>query len=216
MHRCKICGSESLEHIYNEKSNSNYYRCKVCEFIFQDENEIVSLEREKGVYDLHNNSFESEGYVKMFENFIDKAINPFIKSKQNALDYGCGPGPVLSKILENQGWDVNIYDPIYNFENNDYKNYKYSLITSTEVFEHFSNPVKELEKISKLLDKDGILAIMTLLSPKNKDKFKDWWYTRDITHISFYSSKTLYLLGKMFGLEMIYNDNKRLITFKKL
>jgi SAM-dependent methyltransferase len=215
MHKCKICGSECLDHLYNEKSNSNYYFCKVCEFVFQDENEVVSEEKEKEIYDLHNNTFESKGYVEMFENFIDKAIVPFIELKSNALDYGCGPGVVLAEILRNQGWNVKTYDPIYD-NNSDYNNVKYNLITSTEVFEHFLNPVIELEKISKLLNKGGILAIMTLLRPKTSDEFKDWWYTRDITHISFYSPKTLYLLGKMFGLKMIYNDNKRLIAFKKI
>ncbi|MDM8533516.1 class I SAM-dependent methyltransferase [Clostridiaceae bacterium HSG29] len=215
MQKCKICGSECLKHLYNEKSNTNYYFCEVCEFVFQDDNEIVSLEKEKEIYDLHDNSFESKGYVDMFENFIDKAIKPFIQNKGNVLDFGSGPGPVLAKILENQGWNVKIFDPIYD-DNDDYLNYKYDLITSTEVFEHFSNPLKELEKISKLLNKNGVLAIMTILRPKTMDEFKEWWYIRDVTHISFYSQKTLYLMGKIFGLKMVYNDNKRLITFKKL
>jgi SAM-dependent methyltransferase len=215
MQECKICGSKCLDHLYNKRSNSNYYFCKVCEFAFQDENEVVSLEEEKRIYDLHNNNFKSTGYVEMFENFIDKAVNPFTNLEKSALDYGCGPGTVLAEILRSQGWNVKTYDPIYD-NGSDYNKVKYNLITSTEVFEHFLNPVIELEKISKLLNKGGVLAIMTLLRPKTPAEFKDWWYTRDTTHISFYSQKTLYLLGKMFGLEMIYNDNKRLIAFRKI
>jgi hypothetical protein len=84
------------------------------------------------------------------------------------------------------------------------------------VFENFSDPMNEMKQLSGLLKKGGYLSIMTLLHPKTEEKFKNWWYKRDATHISFYSSKTLYLLGKMFDLEMIYNDNDRLITFKKV
>jgi 2-polyprenyl-3-methyl-5-hydroxy-6-metoxy-1,4-benzoquinol methylase len=151
----------------------------------------------------------------MFENFIEKAVNPFIKEKKQALEFGCGPGPVLAKLLEMDGWEVKTFDPIYD-NNDEYNKYKYDLITSTEVFEHFSNPMKEMKHLSKLLKKGGYLSIMTLLHPKTEEKFKNWWYKRDATHISFYSSKTLYLLGKMFNLEMIYNDNNRIITFKKV
>jgi len=215
MHKCKICDSSSLKKIYDDQFDSTYYFCEVCEYIFLDQEEIVSEKDEKEVYDQHDNTFESKGYVKMFESFIEKAINPFIKEKKRALEFGCGPGPVLAKLLEMDGWVVNTYDPIYD-NNEEYEKYKYDLITSTEVFEHFSNPVKEIKHLSKLLKKGGYLSIMTLLHPKTEEKFKNWWYKRDATHISFYSSKTLYLLGKMFNLEMIYNDNNRLITFKKV
>lgn len=216
MCKCRVCESSSLKEVYDNQLDSNYYFCEVCEFIFQEEDEIVSIEEEKEVYDQHDNSFESEGYVKMFERFIEKAVDPFISGNiKKALDYGCGPGPVLAKILEKKGLDVNTFDPIYD-NNSEYKNFKYDLITSTEVFEHFIDPLNELEKISNLLKKNGILSIMTLLRPDTEEQFKNWWYKRDKTHISFYSSKTLYLLGKMHNLEMIYNDNKRLITFKKI
>jgi len=98
----------------------------------------------------------------------------------------------------------------------DYKEKKYDLITSTEVFEHFKNPLKEFRKLSNLLKKGGILSVMTLMRPKTRKDFIDWWYIRDKTHIAFYSPKTLYLLGKKFGLKMIYNNNERYITYKKV
>lgn len=215
MHQCKICSSSALNEIYDDQFDIQYYLCEVCEYIFQDNEDIVSIKEEKKIYDQHDNSFESEGYVKMFKDFIKKGVNPFLKERAKALEFGCGPGPVLAKLLEMDGWDVTTYDPIYD-DNTHYKEETYDLITSTEVFEHFSDPLKEIKHLSTLLKPGGILSIMTLLHPKTKEAFKDWWYKRDITHISFYSSKTLYLLGKMYDLEMIYNDNKRIITFKKV
>ena len=215
MLQCKICKSESLEHIVIEKRNENYYACEVCEFIFKDENEIITIEDEKEVYSHHENNFESEGYVKMFEDFLEKAVFPFVNTTGDALDYGCGPGPVLAKILENNDWNVKTYDPIFESDA-DYNMKTYDLITSTEVFEHFKNPIEEIGKVSELLSSGGLLSIMTLLRPSTTEEFKNWWYNRDKTHISFYSSKTLYLIGKMFDLEMVYNNNKRLIAFKKI
>lgn len=211
---CKICNTEATTKVYDEKHQNNYYFCSNCEYIFLDNSEIVGIREEKEVYDGHDNSFECEGYVDMFENFLSKAVNPFVESKGLALEFGSGPGPVLAQMLVNNGWYVKKHDKFFESDL-DYQDYRYDLITSTEVFEHFDDPLKEMEKITKLLKPNGILAIMTLLRPKTEEEFLNWWYRRDKTHISFYSIKTLNYLAKQFGLKIIYTDDERLITFKK-
>lgn len=212
--KCKICKSEALEKVYDEKHNNNYYFCSTCDYIFLDNREIVGIREEKEVYDGHDNSFECEGYVDMFENFLEKAVNPFIQTTGLALEFGSGPGPVLATMLENRGWEVKKHDKFFESDL-DYKDYHYDLITSTEVFEHFDDPLKEIEKITNLMKDGSILAIMTLLRPKTKEEFLKWWYRRDKTHISFYSLKTLEYIANQFDLKIIYSDHERLITFKK-
>lgn len=211
---CKICNATAVKKVYDEKHGNNYYFCSNCDFIFLDNSEIVGIHEEKEVYDGHDNSFECDGYVEMFENFLAQAVNPFIDEKGLALEFGSGPGPVLAQMLVDSGWHVKKHDKFYESDL-DYQAYQYDLITSTEVFEHFDDPLKEMEKITNILKPGGILAIMTLLRPKTEEEFLHWWYRRDKTHISFYSIKTLEYLAQYYGLTIIYTDDERLITFKK-
>lgn len=207
--KCKICDSTNLREI--SANNKIYYHCLDCEFIFIDSNYLISSDEELSQYNQHNNSIENEGYVNMFENFIKEAISPFIKEGK-ALDFGSGPGPVLSELLKRKGFDVNIYDPFYapNLPSD-----KFDLISSTEVFEHFINPLENIELILSLLNKNGILAIMTNFHYNSEESFKKWWYIRDPTHISFYTKKTFEYLAKKYNLEYIFNNEKNISTFKK-
>ena len=47
-------------------------------------------------------------------------------------------------------------------------------------------------------------------------EFLNWWYRRDLTHISFYTLKTFEEIGKRFGLEIINTNNVNVIIFKKI
>jgi len=207
--KCKICEGTNLKEI--SANNKRYYNCLDCEFIFINSNYLLNSDEELTQYNQHNNSIENEGYVNMFENFIKEAISPFIKEGK-ALDFGSGPGPVLSELLKRKGFDISIYDPFYapNLPST-----KFDLISSTEVFEHFINPLENIELILSLLNKNGILAIMTHFHYNDEDSFKKWWYIRDPTHISFYTKKTFEYLAKKYNLEYIFNNEKNISTFKK-
>ncbi|MFN2341647.1 MAG: methyltransferase domain-containing protein, partial [Halanaerobium sp.] len=153
---CKICGSSNLESL---DIQNKYYHCQECEVIFIDPAEIVAPTEEKERYEGHDNNHQNEGYVKMFENFIDDLIQPNINLKEinDVLEFGCGPGPVLADLLESEGLKVDRYDP-YFFPDKVFLDKKYDLITSTEVFEHFSDPVKEMELLTSHLREDSYLA----------------------------------------------------------
>ena len=210
--QCKLCGSDT-EIVMEEPI---YYHCPNCDFIFIDDEFIIDYEEEKGVYDQHENSLENEGYVNMFKDFIARAITPHKEDIRTALEFGSGPGPVLAHLLKEEGVKIiDIYDPYFAPEKI-FHGKKYDLITSTEVFEHFSDPYKEIEMLKKHLDQNGIMAIMTLFHNYGSDDFdfSDWWYIRDKTHISFYSPRTFEWIADHFGLELIYHDEKRIVTMK--
>lgn len=207
--KCKICNNNKVEEIIIDKKK--YYKCQYCEFIFIDSSHLLKAEDEVAQYNLHNNSIENTGYTNMFEDFISKAITPFIKEGK-ALDFGSGPGPVLSELLSRKGFQVSIYDPFYapNLPEE-----KFDLISSTEVFEHFIDPLKNIELILSLLKEDAYLAIMTNFHPNNNEIFKNWWYRRDPTHISFFTKKTFEYLAKKYNLKYIFSNDKNISTFKK-
>ena len=210
MSNCILCGSKTKSF---EAYNKEYYLCEKCDFIFLNREFILDVEKEKKAYEKHNNSLENEGYVNMFEKFIDEAMEPYIKKSDEVLEFGSGPGPVLSILLRRRGYSVDIYDPY--FQPNWVDDKRYDVISSTEVFEHFVDPIKNIELVLSKLKNGGILAVTTMFHPNDFDEFKKWWYPRDLTHISFYNLKTFEYLANKYNLDIVYNNSKNIVVFKR-
>lgn len=208
---CKICNNSDLKII---ELKNKYYYCYNCEAIFIDPQAILAEEAEKKRYQGHDNNHQNKGYVKMFKKFIEEVIenNTDLKERAEILEFGCGPGPVLADLLTEKGFNVDRYDP-YFFPDKNYLQKKYDLITATEVFEHFSQPFKEVKSLNSILKKDAYLAVMTSFHP-GPEEFKDWWYKWDPTHIMFYNQKTFVKLAAEFDLKIVYSDRKKYILFK--
>lgn len=208
---CKLCASSNLETINIE---NNYYYCNNCELIFIEPEEIIDRDEEKERYENHDNSHQNDGYVKMFKEFISELIEPHMDLSEinDVLEFGCGPGPVLADLLKERGLDVDLYDP-YFFPEKIFKGKKYDLITATEVFEHFSNPIKEIKLLISLLKKDSYLAVMTSFHP-GPAEFGDWWYKWDPTHVVFFNERTFKEIASIFNLEIIYSDQEKYILFR--
>jgi len=210
---CKICSGHTKT-IYSDEVKSAYFKCLSCDFIFIDSKHLLARDVEKSKYDFHKNSIDNPGYVKMFEQFISKVYQPYSSEIHTALDFGCGPGPVLAELLIRKNIEVDIYDPYY-FPNSDFDSKQYDLIVSTEVFEHLLNPLEEIKKLKNSIREGGYLGIMTLFQPDEVD-FPKWWYIRDDTHISFYSNKTFEVISDILGFEIISSDNYNTILLKKV
>jgi hypothetical protein len=163
---------------------------------------------------MHNNSFESQGYVKIFMDLLNDYIKP-LNITGKILEFGSGPGPVLKELLLREGYDVFDFDPFFNMNDTYLKN-KYQLITSTEVVEHFVEPLKEFKHLSGLLEKNGYILLMTRLRTMEVSEFTNWWYRRDLTHISFYTLDTFKEIGKKFGLRIVKTNNINIIVFQKI
>ncbi len=211
--RCKICQSfTSL--IKDVKKELNYYRCSTCGFIYLDDAQRVDETREKKQYDQHNNSLENKGYVQMFEEFIELSIASYLPNIQTALDFGSGPTPIFSELLKRRGLEVDIYDLFY-APQKVYESKSYDLISSTEVFEHLSKPLEVLELLSKHLNPQGYIVLMTKFPPKEDDAFLNWWYRRDPTHISFFTPQSFELMAEKVGLKLLKTINSNIAVFQK-
>ncbi len=66
----------------------------------------MTFDEERAEYDLHENSIEDMGYVNYLDNFLIKAVDPYINEGQ-ALDFGCGPEPVLAELLKRGVFNKN-------------------------------------------------------------------------------------------------------------
>ncbi len=213
---CPLCSLDN-SFKYFEKTEKNrgvkiYFQCKRCELVFLDPGFHLLPEEEKTVYNFHQNCLENEGYVS----FLRKLANPLmLKLSKNStgLDFGCGPGPTMSTILNKSGFEVFNYDPYYFPDSSLLKN-KYDFITCTEVAEHFYQPKKEFILFDNLLKENfSYLGIMTQLLPKGTG-FRSWWYHRDPTHVSIYSLKTLLWISEWMGWKMEIPENGVVIYSK--
>lgn len=207
---CPLCDSGDLSLITPKNDKRQYYLCGHCTLIFTDELHLLKPEEEKSCYQLHNNSITEPGYV----DFLNRVINPsleFINEEMKGLDFGCGPGPVLSKLLHEKGIYCDIYDPFFY---PDYPEGTYNFIFSTETFEHFHNPKREIEKIDHLLQPGAFLCIMTERW-ESQERFENWYYKNDPTHVCFYHDKTFDFIAGEYNMEKIYSDRNRVVILKK-
>jgi len=212
MYLCKICQGDTTKMV-DKKKNIVYYRCKSCGFVYLDDSKIIDNDSERKHYEKHNNGFDSLGYVKMFEDFIDVAIAPYAEHIKTALDFGCGRGPVLAELLHRMGMEVDKYD-IYFYPQKVYEGKKYDLITSTEVFEHLQNPIEWLRLLAQHTNDNGYIVLMTKFPPADDKIFLDWWYRRDITHISFFTPKSFEIMAKKVGLNEIRTIDENIVVFQ--
>lgn len=209
---CKICGRETITWIH-PRTNALFHKCESCELITKDESLYVSLEEEKEKYDEHQNDEENIGYVNYLFNFFEAAIRPYLL-KGAILDFGSGPNPVFQVLLQKEGYKVTIYDYFY-APSLDYQLKTYDLISTIEVVEHLQDPLPIFKHFKDLLKPGGYLSIMTLFHFNDFSSFKDWFYIRDVTHVSFYTSKTLKVIASILDMEFIDTNDYRYAVLRK-
>ncbi len=136
-----------------------------------------------------------------------KFILNFLKNEQTGgtiLDIGCGYGWMLStlnkKKWETHGVEIN-RECFENAKKNTFKFYdklskvkkKFDYITMIHVIEHLKNPIYYLNKVKKLLKKNGVLIIETpdfdsAMARRYNLKFR---LLHDPTHISLFSLESI-------------------------
>ena len=212
--RCPLC--ERLKtNIFLREPGRAYYRCPDCRLIFADPAALPSPEEEKQRYLLHRNSPDDQNYRE----FLSRLAGPLAQHLGNkplaGLDFGCGPGPALSVILEEMGYLMETYDPFF-ADNPSALSKQYDFVTCTETIEHFHFPGKEWSLLLSIIKPGGWLGIMTKMvaDPDNENAFAGWHYRTDFTHVSFFSKETFRYLSKRDGLTVQFIDSD-VILLKK-
>jgi hypothetical protein len=208
--RCRLCFYDSKRNFLSGPDGRIHDLCGKCFLISAREEDFLSFSEEKKRYALHRNSPHDEGY----RNFLMQAVNPalgFLRRDMRGLDYGCGPGPALSVILKEKGFDCHDYDPFFFPE---IPPGKFDFIFATETAEHFFFPGKEFCRIKELLNFRGVLVVMTQRWI-TEEKFSTWHYARDFTHVAFYHSRTFDFMASAFGFEKLFDDGEKVVIFSK-
>jgi len=204
---CTLCDSLLIR-----KKDACYYECDTCFALVKDQIYYLSDQEEKARYLTHNNDVNDIRFQK-FTSPITNYVLENYSQYDKGLDFGSGTGPVITKILKDNNYDIVPFDPFF-ANTKEVLHDKYDYILSCEVFEHFYKPGLEMEKLSAILKPEGKLIIMTLLYDDSID-FSKWFYKNDPTHVFIYKKETIEYLSLTYGYEIEVLSN-RFIVLKKL
>lgn len=210
MTECPLCNNNDTDIVLKDNIYT-YFKCSVCALYFVDPDQRLKPGEEKLRYDQHENDPLDQNY----RTFLSQLFEPVVARVSpgaSGLDYGSGPGPTLHMMFDEAGFKMSHYDPIY-YKKNQLLNQKYDFITVSETAEHFYHPGKEFRKLWQMLNPGGILGVMTLLLNK-PENFKNWFYRREDTHVSFYQPDTFRWLSRQLNATIEFHGN-RVILLRK-
>ena len=216
MKRCTICQLES-EEIFTHKVlftyDVKYFHCAHCHFIFTEDPYWL----EEAYSDSITNT--DVGYVER-NNFMSRITFILLiflfGRKYEYLDYAGGYG-LFTRLMNDMGfkfyWSDSYTKNIF-ARGLEYGNEKVKVVTCFEAFEHFVDPIAEINKLTKI--SPNILFSTKLIPADSIPDQKTWgYYGFDHgQHISFYSEKTLYVLAEKWNLNIV-SDKQNVHLFTK-
>ncbi|MFV0449448.1 MAG: class I SAM-dependent methyltransferase [Vibrio sp.] len=207
---CPLCHGDKTDGYFADK-HREYLQCQTCQLVFVNPQQRLTAEREKAFYDLHENDPNDAGYRR----FLSRVSDPMLERlapESKGLDFGCGPGPTLSLMLEEAGHNVALYD-IFFYPNEQALQTKYDFMTATEVIEHLHHPDAVWQQWLNLVKPGGWIGLMTKMV-KDKDAFASWHYKNDLTHVIFFSRTTFQFLAERDKLELEFIGNDVILLRK--
>jgi SAM-dependent methyltransferase len=184
---CPLCEAGET-FLFHRNDQREFRRCRACRLTFVPASHHLGRADELARYRTHQNRPDDPAY-RAFLDRLAQHLAPKLEPGASGLDYGSGPGPTLSVMLEEQGFAMRLYDPFFAPDERALRE-TYDFITCTETVEHFARPAAEFGLFARLLRPGGWLGVMTQLL-ENDETFPGWWYHRDPTHIAFYRPETM-------------------------
>lgn len=214
--KCRLCNKETKE-IFEAnillKYNIKYFICSNCNLLQTETPYWLKEAYTESINDtdvglLERNLQLAEKVKVLLYYFFDKDAK--------FLDYAGGYG-IFTRIMRDIGYDFYWHDPYTEnlfakgFEYNNETNYE--LVTTFESFEHFVNPLEEIEKIINI-SKNIIFS--TTIVPQPIPHPNQWWYygLEHGQHVALYSKSTLNFIAKEMGVNY-YSCSKNLHLFSE-
>lgn len=215
---CKICTQQTKEiftaKILN-KYNIKYYHCQYCNFLHTEEPFWLEEAYNESI------NISDTGYIQrnlLLSQKVTIILSLFCNKNGKFLDYGGGYG-MFVRLMRDIGYDFYWYDRYtqnlfakgFEYE----KDIKYDAITTFETFEHFVNPLEEIERMLTIT-KTIIFSTELLQNPIPNPE--NWWYygLDHGQHISFYNEKTLKFIANKYHLNYQNLGTVHILTDKKL
>ena len=207
---CPLCGSEA--YFLQSAFDRDYWDCPVCGGVFLSPDQLLSPEMEYREYCTHNNDVHDKRYQK----FVMPLVNLVTEHHMIGhigLDFGAGSGPVITKLLQDRGYTVNLYDPYFHPDTS-VLDTTYNFIVACEVAEHFYHPEETFRQLEKMLKPNGILYCRTELLTDAVD-FSQWRYVREATHVFFYRPQTIHWIATYLATVSATIHSNTICSFQK-
>lgn len=230
---CRLCGSPAdhwctaelklrrdaaAARIGGRTRERRYLRCPVCGQIQCHAADLPEAWEERERYEEHNNTLDDPRYADYLNSFIDSAILPFVPPGTQILDFGSGPEPALTRLLEYRGYRSIAYDPFFAADPQalgvSESSAVYDGIVAVEVVEHLHRPAFELQRLRSRLARHGVLAVRTGIFTGDEESFRSWWYRRDISHVSFWTEATIAWLEATLALQVVHRAPGDVVVFR--
>ncbi|MDT8385765.1 MAG: class I SAM-dependent methyltransferase [Gammaproteobacteria bacterium] len=183
---CPLCGHGRTV-FYHQDARRPYRQCGCCQLVFVPPAYRLSPAAEKAHYDLHDNDPGDPGYRRFLSRLFEP-VRQRVDPPARGLDFGSGPGPTLSVMFAEAGYDMAIYDPFYAPDDGVLRR-TYDFVTASEVAEHLHAPGEVFTRLWNLIPPGGWLGLMTKLV-SSQSAFANWHYKNDPTHVCFFSRDT--------------------------
>ena len=216
---CNICFQDNKS-IFNAKIltklNIKYYHCINCGFLQTEKPYWLKEAYVKPINVTDTGIMARNLYLSKITSIL---LYFLFNKKKKFVDFAGGYG-LLTRLMRDIGFEFYWHDPYttnlmargFEYTNKD----KIELVTSFESFEHFTNPLNEIDHMLSV--SKNILFSTHLLSSDIPGP-NDWWYygLEHGQHISFYSLQTLTFIAKKYGLNLLTNGvNIHLLTEKSI
>jgi hypothetical protein len=206
--KCGICGNDSGKVFQASVMNRhmvNYHHCRQCGFVqtehpfwLEEAYAKESVKADTGAIS-RNIALARKTAALLFFLFDPRA---------RYLDYAGGYG-IMTRLMRDIGFDFYWSDPYapnlfargFEFDGGT----EIELLTTFESFEHFVNPLQEMEILQGISDN---ILFTTQLLPREVPMPGDWWYysLAGGQHVSFYSLETLKYIADRYGMNLLSNE----------
>ncbi|MFM1699706.1 class I SAM-dependent methyltransferase [Aeromonas salmonicida] len=206
---CPLCGAVDSYALL--VAGKHYHRCRSCELVWLDGADHLGPSAEKAVYDGHDNQVDDPRYRHFLMRAFGEVLSR-VPPPASGLDFGCGPGPALIAMGREAGYQMAGYDKFY-ADLPDLLTRQYDFITSTEVIEHIADPRAALDVLWGCLKPGGVLVLQTqrVLSD---ERFRNWRYRHDPTHIVFFAEASFRALAIRWQADVLFTHGD-VVVFTK-
>jgi len=202
--KCRVCASQTGASIFTAtilRSPVQYFDCRVCGYVQTQDPTWLDEAYQSAI-----NKSDTGILARNHNNVCMVLATLASVGNRNGQVIDCAGGyGILVRLLRDQGIEALWSDPYCNnllaigFE---HVNESADLVTAFEAFEHFVDPVGEMEK---LFSHAPNLLISTELISSPAPTPQQWWYygLDHGQHIGFFRTKTLQRLAQHFGKHLV-------------